>query len=151
MSDETPQVQTEMPGAKEAQRKRVLHWYAQAHDVLSDVGIPRRKSDTEDYEDYTLPERVRLLAARVAGCPDEGQRVVRCPSCGRVASVPEWCARPICVHAWDGYAPEVWDGDDHDGRRVEDSPYEPFRTAGPNTWMTMLPVAASLPADEEAK
>lgn len=65
-----------------------------------------------------------------------------CPRCGRVASVPGWCSRPICVHAWNGSSPEVWDGDDVDGegRRVEDSPEESFRSPGPTTWSEMVPV-----------
>jgi hypothetical protein len=36
-------------------------------------------------------------------------RVVRCPDCGRVTSVPEWCKKPVCVHDWEGNTPEVWD------------------------------------------
>lgn len=71
------------------------------------------------------------------------ERVVRCPECGRVASVPEWCSRPICVHAWDGNTPEVWDGDDSngEGRPIEQSPNEKYRTPGPDTWTEMVPVA----------
>lgn len=65
-------------------------------------------------------------------------RVMRCPECGRVASVPEWCKRPICVHAWNGYAPEIWDGDEH-GDRIEDSPNVDYRTPGPSTWAEMVP------------
>lgn len=72
-------------------------------------------------------------------------RHLRCPECGRVASVPEWCARPICVHAWDNNTPEVWDGDDRDGegRPIEWSPNEKFRTPGPDTWAEMVPVEVS--------
>jgi hypothetical protein len=75
--------------------------------------------------------------------PDNGPYVVLfCPECGRVASVPEWCSRPICVHAWDGNAPEIWDGDDTDGngRAIEQAPHEPGRTPGPDTWTAMVPL-----------
>lgn len=67
-------------------------------------------------------------------------RVMRCPECGRVASVPEWCARPVCVHAWDGCTPEVWDGDNTngEGRHIEQSPNEEFRSPGPGTWAEMV-------------
>lgn len=68
-------------------------------------------------------------------------RTLRCPRCGRVASVAPWCARPICVHAWENVAPEIWDGDDSDGNgsKIEDSPNEAYRTPG-DTWEEMLPV-----------
>lgn len=68
----------------------------------------------------------------------ENGRILRCPSCGRVTSVPDWCKRPICVHAWDGYTPEVWDGDE-EGGRIEDVPNEDFRAPGPRTWTEMVP------------
>lgn len=71
-------------------------------------------------------------------------RVLRCPECGRVASVPEWCARPICVHAWSDCAPEIWDGDDcgvEPGRKIEESPNEDYRTPGPDTWAEMVPLS----------
>jgi hypothetical protein len=72
-------------------------------------------------------------------------RIVYCPECRRVASVPEWCSRPICVHAWDGCTPEVWDGDDcgpdEGPRRIEDSPNEAWRTPGPKTWAEMVAFA----------
>lgn len=57
-----------------------------------------------------------------------------------MASVPEWCARPICVHKWDGYVPEIWDGDDTNGvgRKIEQSPDESYRIPGPNTWAQMM-------------
>lgn len=79
----------------------------------------------------------RLLARRT-----RPGRVYECPECGRVASVPEWVARPVCVHAWCSSTPEVWDGDDADGegRLIELSPHEPFRTPGPNTWTEMVPL-----------
>lgn len=64
-------------------------------------------------------------------------RIVKCPSCGRVTSVPDWVIRPICVHAWNGNAPEVWDGA---SGYIEQSPNESFRTPGPNTWMEMQEV-----------
>lgn len=69
-------------------------------------------------------------------------RHLRCPECGRIASVPEWCSRPICVHAWAGCAPEIWDGDDRDGEGhpIEWSPNEAFRSSGPETWTAMVPV-----------
>jgi hypothetical protein len=72
-------------------------------------------------------------------------RIMGCPECGRVASVPDWCARPICVHAWVDSAPEVWDGDDTngEGRPIERAPHEPYRTPGPNTWTAMQPVVVS--------
>lgn len=68
--------------------------------------------------------------------------VMRCPECGRVASVPEWCKRPICVHAWDGCGPEIWDGDDSgaDGGPVETSPNKEWRSPGPATWTAMEPL-----------
>jgi hypothetical protein len=68
-------------------------------------------------------------------------KVVMCPECGRVASTPEWCIRPICVHGWEGCVPEVWDGDDTNGsgRPIEHSPNEAFRMPGPNTWTAMVP------------
>lgn len=65
-------------------------------------------------------------------------RVLCCPECGRVASVPERCKRPICVHSWDGYTPEIWDAD-AEGDRIEDSPNERYRTPGPDTWTEMVP------------
>jgi hypothetical protein len=67
-------------------------------------------------------------------------RTLRCPECSRVASVPDWCNRPICVHDWDGYAPEIWDGKPDDGRPIEESPNEKYRTPGPDTWADMVPV-----------
>lgn len=79
------------------------------------------------------------------------ERVLRwCPECGRVASVPEWCKRPICVHAWDGCAPEIWDGDDTDGEGhpVEQSPTEAWRTPGPRTWTAMVPEGPFVPAEQ---
>jgi hypothetical protein len=59
--------------------------------------------------------------------------------------VPEWCARPICVHAWDGNAPEIWDGDDDDGqgRPIEHAPNEDYRTPGPDTWTAMVPASVA--------
>jgi hypothetical protein len=70
-----------------------------------------------------------------------------CPECGRIASVAEWCARPICVHAWDSYAPEIWDGDDSgsDGRPIEWSPNEEWRTPGPDTWAAMIDLRSLAP------
>jgi hypothetical protein len=67
------------------------------------------------------------------------ETIWQCPECKRVASVPEWCARPICVHAWDGNTPEVWNGDDTDGegRPIEWSPNERYRDPGPETWSGM--------------
>lgn len=66
-------------------------------------------------------------------------RTLICLTCQRVASVPEWCARPICVHAWDGNAPEVWDGDDPgEGRPIEQAPNEKWRRPGPDTWTAMV-------------
>lgn len=71
-------------------------------------------------------------------------RHMRCPECGRVASVASWCRRPICVHAWEGSAPtpEVWDGDDvdGDGRAIERSPNEKMRAPGAGTWAEMVAV-----------
>lgn len=71
-------------------------------------------------------------------------RTMQCPECHRVSSVAPWCGRPICVHSWEGNAghPEIWDGDnaDGEGRRIEDSPHEPFRTPGPKTWTEMFEV-----------
>lgn len=66
---------------------------------------------------------------------------MRCPSCGRVSSVAPWYTRPICVHAWDSGTPEIWDGDDTDGdgRAIEQSPNEDWRTPGPRTWTEMEP------------
>lgn len=64
-----------------------------------------------------------------------------CLTCSRVASVSESCARPICVHAWDGNSPEIWDGDDcgADGdRKIEESPNESWRVPGPDTWAQMI-------------
>ena len=68
-------------------------------------------------------------------------RVMICPDCGRVASVAPWCARPICVHSWDGCTPEIWDGNEStsDGLPIERAPNEEMRTPGPSTWTTMLP------------
>lgn len=73
-------------------------------------------------------------------------RTLRCPDCGRVASVPEWCQRPVCVHAWDGMAPEIWDGNDTngEGRRLEDSPNPGFREPGPTTWSEMVPLSPEM-------
>jgi len=72
----------------------------------------------------------------------ESERIMRCPDCGRVASVSPWCKRPICVHAWDGCTPEVWDGDDTngEGRPIEWSPNEEYRVPGPQTWTAMEPL-----------
>jgi hypothetical protein len=74
--------------------------------------------------------------------PDGGRRM-ECPECGRVATVPPWCKRPICVHDWTGNAPEIWDGDDVDGRGgyypIEASQNADWRTPGPNTWALMVP------------
>lgn len=65
----------------------------------------------------------------------------RCPECGRVSSVADWIKRPVCVHSWDAGTPEIWDGDnsgpDDDGRPIEHSPSEKFRTPGPDTWSEM--------------
>lgn len=69
-------------------------------------------------------------------------RIMRCPECGRVSSVAEWVARPICVHAWEGGGtPEIWDGNDAngEGRPIEWSPNEKYRTPGPDTWSEMVP------------
>lgn len=75
----------------------------------------------------------------------EPERVFMCPLCGRVSSVAEYCTRPICVHSWEGNAgcPEVWDGDnvDGEGRGIEQSPQESFRSPGPHTWAEMVPAA----------
>ena len=78
-------------------------------------------------------------------------RHMRCPECGRIASVPDRCKRPICVHAWTGSAPEIWDGDDTngEGRTVEQSPNEPFRSPGPKTWAAMVPARVAF--DESQK
>jgi hypothetical protein len=69
-------------------------------------------------------------------------KVMRCPECGRVASVPGWCARPICVHAWEGCSPEIWDGDDPHGRGrpIEASDTEAYRVPGPHTWAAMVEI-----------
>jgi hypothetical protein len=66
-------------------------------------------------------------------------RVMRCPDCGLVSSVAPWCVRPICVHAWDGMTPEIWDGDsaNHDGSPIEQAPNVGMRTPGPKTWTEM--------------
>ena len=63
-----------------------------------------------------------------------------CPQCGRIASVVEDCKRPICLHAWEGNVPEVWDGDNTNGlgRKIEESPNEKMRGPGPTTWAQML-------------
>lgn len=68
-------------------------------------------------------------------------KTLKCPECDRVASVPEWCSRPICVHAWDGLSPEIWDGDDRDGEGhpIEWAPNEKYRVPGPDTWAEMVP------------
>jgi hypothetical protein len=66
-------------------------------------------------------------------------RTMRCPTCKRVASVPDWCSRPICLHSWAGSnTPEIWDGDDVDGegRSIEESPNEEYRTPGKH-WSEM--------------
>lgn len=67
-------------------------------------------------------------------------RVMMCMECMRVASVPDWLERPICMHAWDGNTPEVWDGNDADGegRHIEQSPNEKMREPGPRTWSEMI-------------
>lgn len=67
---------------------------------------------------------------------------MRCPECGIIASIAPWCARPVCVHSWDGNEPEIWDGDDvgWDARRIEDSPNPTYRTPGPETWAEMVPL-----------
>lgn len=72
----------------------------------------------------------------------EAMRHMRCPECGRVASVAEWCSRPICVHAWVSNVPEVWDGDNVEGEGgpIEQSPSEAYRSPGPRTWMAMVVV-----------
>lgn len=80
-------------------------------------------------------------------------RTFRCPLCGRISSVAEGIARPICVHAWDGGTPEIWDGDDTDGegRTIEESPNKDYRTPGPNTWAEMelfVMVVKTEPADD---
>jgi hypothetical protein len=97
----------------------------------------------------TLASFLRLPVELIM--PDDAQqeprRILRCPECGRVASVPDYCARPICVHADEPYAPEVWDGDDENGRPIEQSPNEEWRTPGPSTWAEMVPVTV---ADEQA-
>jgi hypothetical protein len=66
-------------------------------------------------------------------------RHMRCPECGRVSSVPEWVARPICVHAWLDCGPEIWNGDDSDGdgHSIEVSASEKWREPGPGTWTEM--------------
>lgn len=71
-------------------------------------------------------------------------RILMCPECERVASIGDgYNARPICVHsdAGGGGAPEIWDGDDVDGegRTIEMSPAEVYRTPGPNSWSEMVP------------
>lgn len=70
----------------------------------------------------------------------DGSCVMLCPECGRIASVAGWCKRAICVHAWAGCAPEVWDGDDTDGegRRVEESLNPTFRLPSSDTWTAMV-------------
>jgi hypothetical protein len=67
-------------------------------------------------------------------------RTLRCPECQRVASVPDWCERPICMHAWDGMTPEVWDGNNtgFDAGTIEKSRLESMRTPGPRTWSEMV-------------
>lgn len=67
-------------------------------------------------------------------------RTLVCPECGRVSSVSPWCARPICVHAWMDAGVEIWDADnvDGDGRSIECSPNESYRTPGPYTWAEMV-------------
>jgi hypothetical protein len=69
-------------------------------------------------------------------------RTMRCPECRRVASVPSWCTRPICVHAWGGCAPEIWNRDDPDVK-LEQSPDPHWREPGPETWVTMVEVVES--------
>ena len=72
----------------------------------------------------------------------ERHRTMKCPECGRIASVPDRCNRPICVHVWEGYVPEIWDGDDlsGDGRTIEESPNPDYRKPGPDTWTAMVEV-----------
>jgi hypothetical protein len=83
-----------------------------------------------------------LLAARVNAVPDpEVTGIYVCPECGRVASVPAWVERPICVHAWDGASPEIWDGGGDE--RPEDAVNEKYRTPGPDTWADMVPVVGA--------
>lgn len=69
-----------------------------------------------------------------------------CPKCGRMTSVPEWCTRPICVHAWDGNTPEIWDGDntDGEGRTIEESLDKTFRVPGTDTWAQMITWTAAV-------
>lgn len=64
------------------------------------------------------------------------QRVMRCPECGRIASVAEWIGRPLCVHSWESGTPEIWDGDDPP---IENAVNEAWRSPGPNTWTEMEP------------
>ena len=74
---------------------------------------------------------------------DVKARVFVCQECNRIASVPDWCSRPICVHAWENCTPEIWDGDDVDGegRLIEESPEPRFRTPGPHSWTEMANVS----------
>lgn len=66
---------------------------------------------------------------------------MRCPECGRVASVAPWVKRPICLHTFAANVPEVWDGDDHDGEGhpIEWAPNPVYRKPGPRTWTEMVP------------
>jgi len=67
---------------------------------------------------------------------------MRCPVCGAIATVAEYIKRPICVHVVD-LGPEIWDADDTDGegRRIEESPNEVYRTPGPASWGLMVPLS----------
>jgi hypothetical protein len=73
-------------------------------------------------------------------------RHMRCPDCGRVASVPDWCSRPICVHTWTGCAPEIWDADDTgaNGGPIELAPNEEYRSPG-KWWAHMEPFDIAAP------
>lgn len=49
-----------MPGADEARRKLIVGWHARGHDALDGYDIPR----FEDGMEYTIAERIELLAGR---------------------------------------------------------------------------------------
>jgi len=71
---------------------------------------------------------------------------MRCPECGRIASVHDDCERPICIHAWDNWVPEIWDANNCGGdgwESIEESPNPLYRVPGPLTWTAMVPLDES--------